>query len=85
MMLSRPDASAAALSNAILSVAAFHRYGSQTALPYKVNALRYLSDSLMTSGQQLCSIEETKMQLAASMMLCVYSVCTPCRETELWC
>ena len=73
-MHSRSDASAAALSNAILSVAAFHRYGSQAALPYKVNALRYLSDSLM-SGQQLSLTMEIKTQLAASMMLCVYSVC----------
>ncbi|KAE8555933.1 hypothetical protein TMatcc_003232 [Talaromyces marneffei ATCC 18224] len=62
-----------ALRNAIFAVSCFHRLGVQKALPFKTKALRYLSYSL--AGEEALrhpGVVET--QLAASLMLCVYSI-----------
>lgn len=57
------------LLNAILALSAFHRYGPGAALSYKTCALKLLSHSLERE-----SALYTQVQLAASMMLCVYNV-----------
>ncbi|KAI1332815.1 fungal-specific transcription factor domain-containing protein [Xylariaceae sp. FL0255] len=57
------------LRNAIYAVAAFHRWGPEHALPYKTEAIRSLSSSLSTESRGT-----TEIQLATSMMLCVYNV-----------
>ncbi|CAN8105089.1 unnamed protein product [Discula destructiva] len=59
------------LFNAILALSAFHRHGPEAALPYKMRALRLLSQSLETES---ASESGLRPQLAASMMLCVYNV-----------
>lgn len=74
MALCRSDASSAALCNAMLAVSAFHHNGPEAALPYKADAVRHLSDSL-AAGPSGPEMLET--QVAASMMLCVYSVSSP--------
>lgn len=53
----------------MLSVAAFHRWGSEGALPFKAKAIVSLNSSLSAD-----SIGITETQLATSMMLCVYNV-----------
>ncbi|KAI0134653.1 fungal-specific transcription factor domain-containing protein [Xylariales sp. AK1849] len=57
------------LCNAMLSLAAFHLWGTEEALPYKAKALRSLSSSLSSEF-----VDITETQLATSMMLCVYNV-----------
>ncbi|KAF7562607.1 hypothetical protein G7046_g1511 [Stylonectria norvegica] len=69
---SSTSACTSGLLNAILAVAAFHWHGSEAALPYKSKAIRHLSDSLSKeSADDSVTID---IQLATSMMLCVYSV-----------
>lgn len=75
MALSRPDAASSALAQAMMAVAAFHRSGSQAALPYKAKAIRHLHHSFLTFENQY-SAAVTETQVAASLMLCVYSVRT---------
>ncbi|KAI1128840.1 fungal-specific transcription factor domain-containing protein [Nemania abortiva] len=69
MALSSDGKASAGLRNAILAVSAFHLWGAEHALPYKVEAIRSLSSSLSTE-----SFGTTETQLATSMMLCVYNV-----------
>lgn len=69
MALSPYGSASEGLRNAIFSVAAFHLWGSEGALPFKAKALRSLSSSLAADS---VGISET--QLATSMMLCVYNV-----------
>lgn len=76
MALSRADPAAASLANAMLSVAAFHYGNTHTAVLHKTDSLRSLSRSLRNSHQR-CTFDESKTQLAASLMLCVYSVGSP--------
>ena len=89
MALSARDESSNALCNAMLAVSAYHISGSEAALPYKTNAVRSLYDSLgsnMFDGSEQGAYGDTSKQeiidtqIAASMMLCVYSVSlsTPC-------
>jgi hypothetical protein len=73
MVLSRGDSATKALWNSMMAVAAFHHSGSESALTYKTNAVRYLSASL-TPGSETKSIDLNETQFAASMMLCIYSV-----------
>ena len=73
MALSRPDAASSALIQAMMAVAAHHRSGSQTALPYKAKAIRHLHHSFHSFENQYSSAV-TETQVAASLMLCVYSV-----------
>jgi hypothetical protein len=70
MILSSSDSSASALRYAMMAVSAFHHFGTQAALPYKVTAVRCLSSSLASDSAH--GAAET--QAAASLMLCVYSV-----------
>ncbi|KAL2204507.1 hypothetical protein CC79DRAFT_1313010 [Sarocladium strictum] len=78
-LLSRDQASLALL-NAMLAVSAFHCSGAEAALPYKSNAVKGLINSLRVEcGHKLCTegqsqVNPTDAQIAASMMLCVYSV-----------
>ncbi len=72
MALASSSLASLALRNAILAVAVFHRAGATAALPFKAKAVRYLSSSLSSEGDSGAAIVNT--QLAASMMLCVYSV-----------
>jgi hypothetical protein len=76
MALSARDRSSAALYNAMLAVSAYHLYGTEAALTYKSNAVRNLFDSLegvhLKFGVKESDVVDT--QIAASMMLCVYSV-----------
>lgn len=76
MALSARDMSSAALYNAMLAVSAYHHYGTKAALAYKSNAVRSLFDSLRGDGSETGAKENeiTDTQIAASMMLCVYSV-----------
>ncbi|KAI1823435.1 fungal-specific transcription factor domain-containing protein [Xylaria intraflava] len=57
------------LRNAMLAVSAFHLWGPEQALSYKVEAIASLVSSLSTE-----SSGTTETQLATSMMLCVYNV-----------
>ncbi|KAJ5884653.1 fungal-specific transcription factor domain-containing protein [Penicillium taxi] len=61
-----------ALRNAILAVSAFHKCGATAALPFKAKAVRSLASSL--SYENASDEAALNSQLAASMMLCVYSV-----------
>jgi hypothetical protein len=54
----------------MMAVSAFHHYGTQAALPYKVTAVRCLSSSLASDS----AYGAAETQAAASLMLCVYSV-----------
>lgn len=72
--LSQTCGASIALRNAIFAVSCFHRFDAHKALPFKTKALRYLSYSL--AGEEALrhpGVAET--QFAASLMLCVYSVC----------
>ncbi|KAH6962350.1 fungal-specific transcription factor domain-containing protein [Ilyonectria sp. MPI-CAGE-AT-0026] len=71
MALSREDACSSALCNALLAISAFHHLGREAALPYKLSALRRLSNSLSV---RLSSPDAIDAELAACMMLCMYSV-----------
>jgi hypothetical protein len=73
MAMSNSDASASALCQAMMAVSAYHRFGPDGALPYKMNAVRSLRDSLGSSGGG-GQMALTETQVAASMMLCVYNV-----------
>ncbi|KAJ5096796.1 fungal-specific transcription factor domain-containing protein [Penicillium angulare] len=72
MALASSSSASLALRNAILAVSAFHRYGAAAALQFKAKAVRWLSLSLSSETHNDTDIANT--QLAASMMLCVYSV-----------
>lgn len=72
MALASSNLASLALRNAILAVAVFHRAGATAALPFKAKAVRCLSSSLSSEGNGGAAVVNT--QLAASMMLCVYSV-----------
>ncbi|KAJ3525201.1 hypothetical protein NM208_g11740 [Fusarium decemcellulare] len=76
--LSSRSASASALFNAMLSISAFHRFGSKAALVYKSNAVRFLfkaiRERLTSSSLTRRSSRDAETQLAACMMLCMYSV-----------
>lgn len=72
--LSQASSASDALLHAILAVAAFHRYGSEAARPYKTAAFRLLSSSLEKDADT-DSAGIVDAQLATSMMLCVYNVC----------
>ncbi|KAH7322936.1 fungal-specific transcription factor domain-containing protein [Stachybotrys elegans] len=73
MVLSSGGSAAAALRDAMLAVSSFHQGGTQAALPYKASALRHLYDS-MGYNQSGRGEPISEIQVAASMMLCVYSV-----------
>ncbi|KAF4967573.1 hypothetical protein FSARC_4870 [Fusarium sarcochroum] len=74
-VLSNQSASALSLCNAMLAIAAFHRSGPKAALRYKSNSTRYLIQSFDTSqGSQWSGNEVSETQIAACMMLCMYSV-----------
>ena len=72
-----PDPAASALCNAMLAVAAHHTLGSAAALPYQARAVSHLSRALGAGSE-----EATEIQMAASMMLCVYSVRLPTRRKK---
>ena len=68
----------------MLAISAYHRFGSEAALPYKINALRILSESLAAGSTQINHSAETmETQLAACMMLCMYSVHFPPERASL--
>lgn len=71
MAISGCSLAAKALRSAVLSLAAFHRHGRNAALPHKTHALQFLSHSLERDSVSYGHIE---VQLAASMMMCVYNV-----------
>lgn len=73
MALATAGPSASALCNSIMAVSAFHQGGAQAALPFKTRAIRQLYDSLHANGAAQ-DPEISEVQMAASMMLCVYSV-----------
>lgn len=86
-LLARGQASLALL-NAMLAVAAFHYSGAEAALPYKSNAVRCLINSLRFDDAQggyataRNQDNTTDTQIAASMMLCVYSVSSVRQTSE---
>jgi hypothetical protein len=69
MIMSSSSVAATSLYNAMMAVSAIHQHGAQTALPYKVKAIRCLSESFNRRIPDM-----TVVQAAAAMMLCVYSV-----------
>ncbi|KAI1178114.1 fungal-specific transcription factor domain-containing protein [Nemania sp. FL0916] len=69
MALTMDGKASRGLRNAMLAVSAFHLWGPEYALSYKAEAIRSLSSSLSTE-----SFGTTEIQLATSMMLCVYNV-----------
>lgn len=79
MALSSKDASSLALCDAMLAISAFHHLGREAALPYKLSALRRLSNSLSV---RLSSPDAIDAELAACMMLCMYSVCATPAASE---
>ncbi|KAK7223114.1 hypothetical protein V2G26_011117 [Clonostachys chloroleuca] len=73
MALSCRDASALALSNAMLAISAYHHLGPEPAAKYKLDAVSRLSESL--SGQDSLKYNHISgVQLAACLMLAMYSV-----------
>ena len=68
MALSSSDASAISLSQATLALSAFHLGRAEEALKHKVRAIKSLSESFRTDKAS------KPTQLAACLMLCVYSV-----------
>jgi hypothetical protein len=76
-----PDPAASALCNAMLAVAAHHIHGSASALPYKARAVSHLSRALGAAGSSL--EQDSEIQMAASMMLCVYSVRSSSRRRRI--
>lgn len=68
MALTTSCLASSALRNAMLAISAYHSYGTLAALPYKTNAVSYLSRALASN------FGGTEIQMAASMMLCVYNV-----------
>lgn len=71
MALSASEPAADGLRNAMMAVAAYHSADSESALPYKLRAIRFLSQTLSTGASDAWSL---KTQLATSMMLCVHNV-----------
>jgi hypothetical protein len=67
MALSSSDASSRSLLQATLALASFHLGRPEEALKHKVRAIKSLNESLQGEGQRMT-------QIAACMMLCVYSV-----------
>lgn len=68
MALTASCLASSALRNAMLAISAYHSCGTLAALPYKMNAVSYLSRALASN------VGGTEIQMAASMMLCVYNV-----------
>ncbi|KAH7171466.1 fungal-specific transcription factor domain-containing protein [Dactylonectria macrodidyma] len=68
MALASSDPASSALCNAMLAISAYHSSGALAALPYKTSAVSNLSKALVSSSGA------TEIQMAASMMLCVYNV-----------
>ncbi|KAH6989333.1 fungal-specific transcription factor domain-containing protein [Ilyonectria sp. MPI-CAGE-AT-0026] len=68
MALTASCLASSALRNAMLAISAYHSCGTLAALPYKINAVSYLSRALASN------VGGTEIQMAASMMLCVYNV-----------
>lgn len=71
MALSASEPAAVGLRNAMMAVAAYHSADPQSALPYKIKAIRFLSNTLSIGAMDAWSL---KTQLATSMMLCVHNV-----------
>jgi len=71
MALSASEPAAGGLRNAMMAVAAYHSADAQSALPYKLKAIRSLSQTLSTGTTDAWSL---KTQLATSMILCVHNV-----------
>ncbi|KAH8881329.1 hypothetical protein GQ53DRAFT_754479 [Thozetella sp. PMI_491] len=71
--LSQAGHSFAALRNAILAVAALHKFGPDAAMPFKSKALSSLAQSF-AADEGTPGSGAAQAQLGASMMLCVYSV-----------
>lgn len=75
MALSSSDASSRSLLQATLALSSFHIGRPEEALQHKVKAIKSLSESFQTETASKLT------QLAACMMLCVYSVSEGiCRE-----
>lgn len=72
MALSGTDLSSLALCNAMMAVAAVNNWGAEAALPFKAKATRHLVHALSSDHSE----SATAVQAAASMMLCVYTVCS---------
>lgn len=77
MAIAARSSASRSLLNALLAVSAFHLLGSETALRYKSTAIRLLSDSLSEAD------EPRVIQMAACMLLCIYSVDTMSSDLEL--
>jgi hypothetical protein len=71
MALSTSEPAAVGLRNAMMAVVAYHSVDPVSALPYKLKAIRFLSQTLSTGATDGWSL---KTQLATSMMLCVHNV-----------
>jgi hypothetical protein len=67
MALASSDASSRSLLQATLALSSFHLGRPEEALKHKVRAIKCLNESLQGDGQRMT-------QIAACMMLCVYSV-----------
>ncbi|KAH6884386.1 fungal-specific transcription factor domain-containing protein [Thelonectria olida] len=72
MALFSQAASASALRNPLLSISAFRHLSRAATLPYKMNALRQLSDSVTASRCR--PSEDVDAQLAACMMMSMQGV-----------
>ena len=68
--LSRECASSKSLWYAIMALSAAHLYGPASATPYKLSAIRLLSETIHEGEHG------TIGQFATCMMLCVCDVCT---------
>lgn len=68
MALTASCPASSALRNAMLAISAYHSCGTLAALPYKTNAVSHLSRALASNFGGI------DIQMAASMMLCVYNV-----------
>ncbi|KIM99357.1 hypothetical protein OIDMADRAFT_127129 [Oidiodendron maius Zn] len=68
MALSEANNASSGLRQALFAISAYHLWGHDTALKYKLSAIRHLSKSLQ-NGEN-----ETLLQFATSMMLCIGDV-----------
>jgi hypothetical protein len=86
MALSSPDLAARSILCTTLAIACYHLGRPQEATRYRYRAIRDLSNSLGNmSVDSMDSVTKTR-HFAASMMLCVYGVCSlapACSPREL--
>ena len=76
MALSSSDLSARSILCTTLAIACYHLGRPQDAIKYRYRAIRDLSNSLANMSVDAMDSATKTRHFAASMMLCVYGVCS---------